>query len=279
MNIKSFDDLDITDPIMFGLVFSNKHIAQPFIEHLLGIKIEHLESPNPEAVLSYDAEHKGVRYDVYARETNEHGETVRSFDLEMQMVDTKELPQRARYYQSICDGVALSKGDFYTSLREQYIIFLCPMDIFGHGFPVYHFENRAREDANITLNDLTFKNFYIFRKYEEFDDPVVKAYMKYFATKDADSRETETINDQVSYYKADTLIRNKYMTYEFDLHESKEEGRAEGRAEGRVEGKAEEAAKALKEKKAMAKGFRDAKVPLEIISAQTGFTTDEIKAL
>jgi len=275
MNIKSFDDLDITDPIMFGLVFSNKHIAQPFIEHLLGIKIEHLESPNPEAVLSYDAEHKGVRYDVYARETNEHGETVRSFDLEMQMVDTKELPQRARYYQSICDGVALSKGDFYTSLREQYIIFLCPMDIFGHGFPVYHFENRAREDANITLNDLTFKNFYIFRKYEEFDDPVVKAYMKYFATKDADSRETETINDQVSYYKADTLIRNKYMTYEFDLHESKEEGRAEGRAEG----KAEEAAKALKEKKAMAKGFRDAKVPLEIISAQTGFTTDEIKAL
>ena len=103
--------------------------------------------------------------------------------------------------------------------------------------------------------------------------------MKYFATKDADSRETETINDQVSYYKADTLIRNKYMTYEFDLHESKEEGRAEGRAGGRAEGKAEEAAKALKEKKAMAKGFRDAKVPLEIISAQTGFTTDEIKAL
>lgn len=45
MNIKSFDDLDITDPIMFGLVFSNKHIAKPFIEHLLDIKIDHLETP------------------------------------------------------------------------------------------------------------------------------------------------------------------------------------------------------------------------------------------
>jgi len=53
MSIKSFDELDITDPIMFGLVFSNKHIAQPFIEHLLGIKIGHLETPIPEAVLSY----------------------------------------------------------------------------------------------------------------------------------------------------------------------------------------------------------------------------------
>lgn len=107
MNIKSFDDLDITDPIIFGLVFSNKHIAKPFIEHLLDIKINHLETPVPEAVLSYDAEHKGVRYDVFARETDEKGETIRSFDLEMQMVDTKELPQRARYYQSVGDGVSL----------------------------------------------------------------------------------------------------------------------------------------------------------------------------
>ena len=163
MSIKPFDELDITDPIMFGLVFSNTHIAKPFIEHLLGIEIDHLETPTPEAVLSYDAEHKGVRYDVFARETNENGETIRSFDLEMQMVDTKELPQRARYYQSVCDGVALSKGDFYTSLREQYVIFLCPMDIFGHGFPVYHFENRARENPEITLGDLSYKNFYIYK--------------------------------------------------------------------------------------------------------------------
>ena len=148
-----------------------------------------------------------------------------------QMVDTKELPQRARYYQSVGDGVALSKGEYYTNLKEQYIIFLCPMDIFGRGFPIYHFENRAREDTNITLKDLTYKNFYIFTKYKDFNDPVVKAYMKYFATKNADSRETETINDQVSFYKADTLIRNKYMTYEFDLHESKEEGKAEAKLE------------------------------------------------
>ena len=206
MNIKSFDDLDITDPIMFGLVFSNKHIAKPFIEHLLNIKIDHLETPIPEAVLSYDAEHKGVRYDVFARETNENGETIRSFDLEMQMVDTK----------------------------EQYVIFLCPMDIFGRGLPCYHFENRASEDPSITLGDLSYKNFYIFKKYEMFTDPVVRAYMKYFATRNADSRETKTINDQVSFYKADTLIRNKYMTYEYDLHESEEKGKTKAQVETAV---------------------------------------------
>ena len=194
MNIKSFDDLDITDPIMFGLVFSNKHIAKPFIEHLLNIKIDHLETPIPEAVLSYDAEHKGVRYDVFT----------------------------------------LSKGGYYTSLKEQYVIFLCPMDIFGRGLPCYHFENRASEDPSITLGDLSYKNFYIFKKYEMFTDPVVKAYMKYFATRNADSRETKTINDQVSLYKADTLIRNKYMTYEFDLHESEEKGKTKAQVETAV---------------------------------------------
>ena len=82
--------------------------------------------------------------------------------------------------------------------------------------------------------------FIIFKKYEDFTDPVVKAYMKYFATKNADSRETETINDQVSHYKANTLIRSKFMTYEFDMYQSRQEGRAEGRAEGKIEGKAEE---------------------------------------
>ena len=271
MTIKPFDELDITDPIMFGLVFSNKHIAQPFIEHLLNIKIDHLETPTPEAVLSFDANHKSVRFDVFAKETNEKGESIRSFDLEMQMVDTKELPQRARYYQSVCDGVALAKGDFYTSLKPQYIIFLCPIDIFKGGFPVYHFENRAKEAPEITLGDLTYKNFYIFSRYEDFTDPVVKAYMKYFATRNVDSNETETINKQVSFFKTDTIIRNKYMTFEYELYESKEKGKAEAWAEAE--------AKALEEKKAMAKGFRDDGIPLDIISKRTGFTIDEIKAL
>ena len=103
--------------------------------------------------------------------------------------------------------------------------------------------------------------------------------MKYFATRNADSSETETINSQVSYYKTDTIIRNKYMTYEYDLHESKEAGRAEGIAVGKAEGRAEATAEALAEKKAMAKGLRDDGVPLEIISKRTGFSVEEIAAL
>jgi predicted transposase/invertase (TIGR01784 family) len=86
--------------------------------------------------------------------------------------------------------------------------------------------------------------------------------MKYFATKSVDSRETETINDQVSFYKADTLIRNKYMTYEFDLHESKEEGKAEGKADAKLE---------------MVDAMLANDIPIEKIAIISGIPLDEIR--
>ena len=57
------------------------------------------------------------------------------------------------------------------------------------------------------------------------------------------------------------------MTLEYELHEREEKVREE------------ETAKALEEKKAMAKGFRDDGFPLEAISKRTGFTIEEIEAL
>ena len=86
--------------------------------------------------------------------------------------------------------------------------------------------------------------------------------MKYFATRNVDSRETETINDQVSFYKADTFIRNKYMTYEFDLHESKEEGKAEGKAEAKLE---------------MVDAMLANDIPIEKIAVISGIPQEEIQ--
>lgn len=62
------------------------------------------------------------------------------------MVDTGELPKRVRYYQGMCDLDVLAKGVSYDELQEQYILFICPDDIFGKGLPVYKFQNR--EETN-----------------------------------------------------------------------------------------------------------------------------------
>lgn len=94
-------------------------------------------------------ESKSVRFDVYTKDDN------RIFDSELQTTDTKNLPKRARYYQSKIDMDNLSKGENYSKLKESYIIFLCHDDIFNKSLTVYFFENLCRQKKDLTLNEGT----------------------------------------------------------------------------------------------------------------------------
>ena len=154
-----FEQLPITNRFMFALVFSHKHIAKPFLEALLGVKIFDLQEPEPEKATESSPFNKGVRYDVFVKEKGPKGEILRTFDIEMQIEDTHELPKRARYYQALCDSEALNKGESYRNLKEQYIMFICPDDIFGWGRAVYKFMNLEKEHPEHELGDLCFKNF------------------------------------------------------------------------------------------------------------------------
>ncbi|MCQ2124838.1 MAG: hypothetical protein MJZ25_11690 [Fibrobacter sp.] len=71
---------------------------------------------------------------------------------------------------------ALVKGADYEELQEQYILFICPNDIFHKEKAIYKFQNREECDPNILLGDLCYKNFYIFKKYR-MDPAARKAYM------------------------------------------------------------------------------------------------------
>lgn len=134
------------------------------------------------------------------------------------MVDTKELPQRARYYQSVCDGVALSKGDFLHKPQGTVCYFPLPDGHFQPRVSRLPLREQGEGKSRNHLGDLTFKNYYIFTRYEEFKDPVVRAYMKYFATRNADSSEAETINSQVAFYKTGSFIRVYFYHHEKESH-------------------------------------------------------------
>lgn len=159
---------------------------------------------------------------------------------------------------------AFGKGATYDELREQYILFLCPTDIFGAGKAIYRFENREESNPNILLGDLTYKNFYIFKKYSEVEDESTREYMQYFATQKCESEKMKRIQAIVDKYRKDPITRKAYMTLEQELNIKFKKGRAEGRAEANKE---------------IAKGLRDDGVSLEIISKRTGLPPEEIKAL
>ena len=70
------------------------------------------------------------------------------------------------------------------------------------------------------------------------------------------------------------------MTFEYMLKERErigiEQGRAEGHAAGLSEGRSEGAAQ---EKRAIAKNFKHAGIPVDVIAENTGLTAEEIENL
>ena len=281
--MKRYEDLDITDNFMFAKVFSNEDVAKDFLQDILKITIEKIEVVT-EASAQEDPFHKSVRFDVLVREeSSSELKSVRNlpgvgryFDIELQMDDTGELPKRARYYQGMCDLDALGKGANYEELQEQYILFLCPKDIFGKGKPIYRFQNREESDPKILMGDLCYKNYYIFRKFDEIKDASIREYMRYFATQEHRSEKMERIHRLVERYRQDPVTRKAYMTLEQELDirykRGLEKGLERGRSEGVAEGRADE-------RKELAKAFRDDGVPIELISKRTGLSPEEIRAL
>ncbi len=269
--MKSYDELDITDNFIFVKVFSNAEIAKDFLQDVLKIRIEKI-SVVAEATAQEDPLHKGVRFDVLAKEevsaASGNTKVGRYFDIEMQMVDTKELPKRARYYQSMCDLDALARGSVYDELQEQYILFICPKDVFGEGKAIYKFQNREESDPDIVMGDLCYKNFYIFSKYGDVEDDATREYMRYFATKKCESEKMRRIHNLVEDCRKDPATRKAYMTFEQEMkilyRKSLEQGRAEG---------------ADSKNRELAKAFRDAGFPIEVIAEKTELAIEEIKAL
>ena len=223
-----FEQLPITDRFMFAMVFSHKEIAKPFLEAILGIKIHELKDPEPEKTIEVSPVSKGIRFDVFVKEASPAGETLRSFDIELQMEDTREIPKRARFYQAMRDSESLSRGEKYRNLKELYIIFICPDDIFKQGRAVYRFKNLETDDPKIEMGDQCFKNFYIFKKYREVAQKAIRDYMEYFATNKAISPATKEIDRLVKWYQTDSNTRIRYMTWVEELDEAVD--RAETRA-------------------------------------------------
>ncbi len=223
-----FEQLPITNRFMFAMVFGHKEIAKPFLEAVLGIRIHELKDPEPEKTIDVSPFYKGIRYDVFVKETGPSGETLRSFDIEMQMEDTKDIPKRTRYYQAMCDSEALNKGEVYYKLKDLYIMFLCPEDIFGQGKAVYRFKNLEVDNPKIELGDLCYKNFYIFNKYRDVAEKSIREYLEYFATRNPSSPETKKIDRMVKWYQTDNETRKRYMTWqqEIDIAVDRERQRA-----------------------------------------------------
>ena len=104
-SLETWENLTLSNNFIFCKVMeSNPDLCKHLIEILLHIKIDHLEATTAEKSMQESISSKGVRFDVYTKDDN------RIFDVEIQTLNKKNLPQRARYYQSIIDVNSLNLG-------------------------------------------------------------------------------------------------------------------------------------------------------------------------
>ncbi len=223
--------------IFYKVMRNNEDVCRHLIEILLDIEIDHIIMHNEETI-EIDWQSKGIRLDVYAKNATQ------AFDLEIQSIDTKELPERARYYQGVIDVDSLKSGQKYSELKDSFIIFICMDDIFHEGEAVYVFENTCQHNPSIKLNDRAKKYFFVAKNCDKIEDNRSKAFLKLLTTNRSSDDFTGRIATLAEDAKHNTQWRMQYMEWERQRTYDREAGREEGRAEGSLQ-KATEAAQNL----------------------------------
>ena len=207
--------------IFYKVMRNNPDVCKELLEILLEMEIDHIEIRSEETV-EIDFGSKGIRLDVYAKNASQ------AFNLEMQSTDTKELPERARYYQGSIDVDCLKSGQIYKDLKDSYVIFICIPDVFGKGLARYSFENLCRENTSIRLNDRAYKYFFIASNCDKILNEKQKAFLKVVVGQKASDSFSKKIEELTQDAKHNTQWRHQYMEWErqrtYDFESGKEAG-------------------------------------------------------
>ena len=194
--------------IFYKVMRHHPDACQHLLEMLLNIKIEKMTIANEE-VIDVDHDAKGIRLDVYVKEDE------RVYDIEIQVADTNELPERARFYSSAMDLDILAAGQDYEELPDSHVILICMKQIFENNLPVYTFENLCIEDKKTRLNDRSYKHFFIAPTCAKMiQDKEVKSFFEFLISNKAQTGYTSDLSKYVADAKRNTQWRLQYMTVE-----------------------------------------------------------------
>ena len=263
---EAFQSLTIQDDFMFATVMQDEAICLKVLNILLKgyFRIGSIKLAITEKTIKNHPELKFVRLDVLAMD-----EADNSYDIEMQVVNRKNIGKRMRSYQVAIDMFKMQKGMDYNALTNTMIIFITPFDPFGAGLPVYFFEQFARGNPSIKMDDGSYKVIFNTRAFEDVEDETLRELLKFFHTGKATSGVAKEIEMKMEAIKRDSVIFAEFLPTFMKLKDAKDEGKKEGWLEGIAKGSYEKAIDTAKKCLAM-------NMPIETIAEITGLTKEEI---
>ena len=227
-------------------------------------------SVETQKTLKLEADAHGVRFDAFVASSKLWA------DIEMQTDNDSKIDKRARYYHANMDLDFLEQGQSYENLKPSYVIFICTFDRFKRDEPVYFFRSWDVEKG-LLLDDLSYTIVLNTKCSPEKVPEALKPFYEYLndPKKNQASELTRMIDERVRKFNSGDW-RRKYMTFEQMLNERGRESEAIGFEKGRSEG---EAIGAAQEKREIAKNFKQAGIPIEVIAENTGLSAEEVEAL
>ena len=216
-SIKKYEDLTIK-------------YCKPFLETVLGIKINHIEYPKVQEVINLDIKAKSIRLDVYV----EDGENT-VYNIEMQNVSKPDQPKRMRYYQDLIDLDLIEKGQDYNELKNNIVIFVCTFDPFKLGRHYYSFENLCIEDHELKLNDGTKKIILNTKGIMDDINPDLKALLDFIDGNKPEDAFTKELSVAVEDARLSKKWRVQYMNLQLAYLDKLNEGKELGKEEAKTE--------------------------------------------
>lgn len=205
-------------------------ICKEMLERILpDLDIDRIEYIELQKTIKLDIDARSVLLDVFVKDNQDI-----VYDIEIQTIDTQELPKRSRYYSSMMDLQLIEARQSYKRLHRSFVIFICLTDVFGKGRHQYTFENLCKEDKDISLEDGTAK--ILLNAAGQMDDvsQELKAFLDYINGKKSNDPYVKELEEAVSEAKKNREWRHEYMTLLMRDQENIEKGMKQGRSEERI---------------------------------------------
>ena len=265
-----FRELPLSNDFLFGEVMRKPEICRLFLEALLGKPIARVEYVLKQKDISDSYWSRGIRLDVYLND-------------EMEARATTVLPKRSRYYQGTIDRHHLGRGEWYATLPDSYIIFVCAFDPFGRGLALYKrkmmMQGYKNPEKNVKVEDFEYQDgshlYYLNSacKTENADAAIVE-FLRCIRSNNINAEDYATplmkaVCPAIDEIRHDSEKEAEYMTLQMKMMEIREEGREEGRKEGEAKGAAKGKAEVVMEM------LRD-NAPLSLIEKYTQVSAEKI---
>lgn len=204
---EKWNQIGITNDFLFCKIMEDENLLAELIRRVLpDLKFSRLEITTQKSEEDGLDTH-GIRFDVFSQDSDGH-----VIDVEMQVSEEKNLGKRSRFYISMNDMQILEKGKSYNSLKDTYVIIICPFDPYGYEYYMYTFMTICRENPQIKFDDGMMRIILNAKGRVGEISTELKNLLDYVAGKPASDEYTRRLDDAVHKARRNKEWRRIFMT-------------------------------------------------------------------